>query len=124
MAPEMNSGPLSLRMCWGTPRVRNKFVSTSTIRSALMLRSTSKAKHSRVYSSVIAKPLQRSACGCPIVDKVPGPDMVLVLGLVAQTTVTVVTETSLFHALTRHFQPFLSTQSLDSFEVHAAAFLT
>ncbi len=38
----------------GTPRVRNKFVSTSTIRSALMLRSTSKAKHSRVYSSVIA----------------------------------------------------------------------
>ena len=50
----MNSGPLSLRMCFGTPRLINKLTNTSTILSAVMLRSTSNARHSRVYSSVIA----------------------------------------------------------------------
>ena len=50
----MNSGPLPLRMCRGTPCVRNKLVRMSSMPLAVSPRSTSKAKHSRVYSSVMA----------------------------------------------------------------------
>ncbi len=81
--------------------MRNKFVSTSTIRSALMLRSTSKAKHSRVYSSVIANHFngRPAAVRSWIKSQVEWS----LCSAWWRTTVTVVTETSLFHALTRHF---------------------
>jgi len=54
IAAAMDSGPLSLRMCFGTPRVMKRFSKMSSTLSAVMLRSTSRAKHSRVYSSVIS----------------------------------------------------------------------
>lgn len=38
IAEAINSGPLSLRMCRGTPRVRNRLVKMSSTRSAVMLR--------------------------------------------------------------------------------------
>ena len=53
IALAMNSGPLSLPMCFGTLRMRNDFASTSIAFSAAMLRSTSNVKHSRMYSSTI-----------------------------------------------------------------------
>lgn len=49
----MNSGPLSLRMCSGTPRMANSSASASITSSLVMLRSTFKARHSRVYPSTI-----------------------------------------------------------------------
>jgi hypothetical protein len=50
-ARAMNSGPLSLRMCPGAPRRRTKPSSTATTSVAFMPRPTSRARHSRVYSS-------------------------------------------------------------------------
>ncbi|MBX3382837.1 MAG: hypothetical protein KF864_04945 [Phycisphaeraceae bacterium] len=41
-----NSGPLSLRMCTGTPRMVINSVSTSTTSAPVMHRSTSAARHS------------------------------------------------------------------------------
>jgi len=51
IAAAMNSGPLSLRMCLGTPRTTNRSANTSITSSAVMPRPTSKARFSRVYSS-------------------------------------------------------------------------
>jgi hypothetical protein len=47
----MNSGPLSLRICRGTPRIAKSSESVSITSSLVMPRSTFKVRHSRVYSS-------------------------------------------------------------------------
>lgn len=49
----MNSGPLSLRMCTGTPRVVNRPISTSATSPEVIERFTSSARHSRVNSSTM-----------------------------------------------------------------------
>jgi hypothetical protein len=49
----MNSGPLSLRMCFGTPRMA-KSSARESITSALVIpRSAFSTRHSRVNSSII-----------------------------------------------------------------------
>jgi hypothetical protein len=48
----VNSGPLSDRMCPGTPRRTNRSASRSSTSSALSFLATSMARHSRVYSSI------------------------------------------------------------------------
>jgi hypothetical protein len=48
----MNSGPLSLRMHRGTPRIASSSASVSITSSLVMFRSTFKARHSRVFSSI------------------------------------------------------------------------
>ena len=50
-----NSGPLSLRMCFGTPRVRNSHSSTSTTPEAGIDGATLMARHSLVYSSIMTR---------------------------------------------------------------------
>ena len=54
-ASAMNSGPLSDRMCSGTPRTSNTYSNVDTTSSAVMPRSTSIVRHSRVYSSTIGR---------------------------------------------------------------------
>ena len=54
----MNSGPLSLRMCFGTPRVLNMLTKMSRKSSDVIERATSSATHSHVHSSTIVS--QRS----------------------------------------------------------------
>src|SRR5690606_39123242 len=48
-----NSGPLSLRIHRGTPRIANSSASVSITSSLVMLRPTFRHRHSRVYSSTI-----------------------------------------------------------------------
>ena len=85
MAWAMNSGPLSLRMCSGTPRTTwNK--STSTLDHVRRREGSSpylNAKHSRVLIHD-QQPLQRPPVLRPIKHKVPGPYMILVLRLTPQ----------------------------------------
>src|SRR6266545_1745244 len=50
-ARAMNSGPLSERMCAGTPRSCTTAASTALTPLAVMPRPTSRARHCRVYSS-------------------------------------------------------------------------
>jgi hypothetical protein len=49
----VNSLPLSLRMCSGTPRRTNRSLSRSTTSSLVSFLATSIARHSLVYSSPI-----------------------------------------------------------------------
>ncbi len=53
MAWATNSGPLSERTHFGTPRIANSSANVSITSSLVMLRSTFKAKHSLVCSSTI-----------------------------------------------------------------------
>ena len=53
----MNSGPLSERMCSGTPLVVISLVSVSITSEDLMLRSALIARHSLVYSSMMISSL-------------------------------------------------------------------
>ena len=53
----MNSGPFSLRICLGNPRVLNKSANRSMMSSLVMSCSTSKQKFSRVNSSMITSHL-------------------------------------------------------------------
>ncbi len=82
--------------------MRNKFVSTSTIPVGLDAAIDLQGQASRVYSSVIANHFhgRPAAVRSWIKSQVQTWSL---CRLVRQTTVTVVTETSLFHALTRHF---------------------
>ncbi len=57
MALAVNSGPLSERMCPGTPLVVINSVSVSITSGDLMLRSALIARHSLVYSSMIVSSL-------------------------------------------------------------------
>src|SRR5580658_2385650 len=49
----VNSGPLSLRRCSGTPRVAINQARRSSTSSLVSFRATSMARHSRVYSSTM-----------------------------------------------------------------------
>ena len=49
----VNSGPLSQRMCSGTPRRTNRSESRSSTSSLVSLLATSIARHSRVNSSMM-----------------------------------------------------------------------
>ena len=51
-ALDVNSGPLSERMCSGTPRVTIRSASVAITSIALMRRSALIARHSLVYSSI------------------------------------------------------------------------
>ena len=57
MALAVNSGPLSERMCSGTPLVVISLVSVSITSEDLMLRPALIARHSLVYSSMIVSSL-------------------------------------------------------------------
>ena len=59
----VNSEPLSLRMCSGTPRVTNSQANRSSTSSLLSDRATSIARHSRVCSSMtVSMRTQRPSC--------------------------------------------------------------
>src|SRR5580698_441288 len=61
IARAMNSGPLSERMCPGVPRMANSSRSTSITSLLLNDRRTSRARHSRVYSSTMLSHFSRTA---------------------------------------------------------------
>ena len=69
------------------------------------------------------KPLQRLAAHRAIVDEIPRPDVILVLGAAPQTTVAAVPQPPPFSRLFRHPKPFPSPLSIDPFEVHPPIFL-
>ena len=55
IASAINSGPLSERMCCGTPRSTMTDASTPITSSAMIDRAACVHRHSRVYSSTIAR---------------------------------------------------------------------
>lgn len=62
--------------------------------------------------------LQRTTIDRSVEDEINRPDVVFVLGLAASDTAFRGTKTPSFHGLFRHFQAFLSPETIDAFRVH------
>ena len=68
------------------------------------------------------EPLQRLARRRAIVDEVPSPNVVAMLGTTTHAAVAAVAQTPLFALLARHFQPLLPPQSVHPLAVDPPAF--
>ena len=99
-------------MHFGTPRIANSSASVSITSSLVMLRSTFKAKHSRVYSSTIDSHFSWLPARRVIEHKVPAPNVVFVLGPTMMAAVLALPESPLFPLLLRHFQPLPTPQPI------------
>ena len=70
------------------------------------------------------EPLQRLAIHRAIVDEIPGPDMVLVFRSVADATVAMVPNSTLFADFLGHSEALTLPMVIDPFEIHLPALLT
>ncbi|MEZ5943214.1 MAG: hypothetical protein R3C18_17615 [Planctomycetaceae bacterium] len=101
----MNSGPLSLRIHWGTP------LSENSLAKVLMTSSLANAAiniQGHTLSGVLVddrEPLQHHAIGRVIKRKVPAPDMVLELGSASMATILTGSQTTLLSLLLGTFSP-------------------
>ena len=82
----MNSGPLSLRMCFGTPRITNR--SRQHVEHILGRHAAIHLQRQALARVLVhdRQPLERTTVGRAIEHEVPGPNVVLVLGAAPNAT--------------------------------------
>jgi len=113
----MNSGPLSLRMNSGAPRSSTSFSNVSKTSLAVIERSTSKERHSRVFIHN-GKPLEAATSLGLIEDEVVAPDMIDPLGSLPLRPIGTLPKPSALAGAWRHLQPFLLPEPMNSLLVH------
>ena len=110
IAAAMNSGPLSLRMCLGTPRIANSSASVSITSSLVMLRATFKRQTLPRVLVHDRQPLQLAAARRAVEHKIPTPHVVAMLGTAAVTSIIAGPQTPAFSPFLRHLQPLPTPQ--------------
>src|SRR5258708_4048671 len=108
----MNSGPLSDRICPGTPRKMNRSESTSMTSIDFSRRDTRMARHSYDFVDDIEHAEPASIMGA-LLDKVVRPHVVAVLGPEPNARSVIQPETAAFRLLGRDLQPLASPDPLD-----------